>query len=275
MIASTLGALSLLWAFGSVTIQSYICQPPTPPAITSPAAGTTVTSSTVQVSGDATSSSQVTLAINGRATVQTTADNFRHFAAQLPLASSGMQTISVSSVNPCGNANGNSVKILVLHLSSPSTQGSSGTPVTLSGGSTASSNPGLSVSNTSGFQLIIKSPHEGLRTTAASVFTSGTTSEPASIHLFVNGREVAQTLTTTTAYGLSTPLQLGNNTITVKASSEHGSTQAQVNVTRLPVKSAGQQAAIPVTPWWHTTPGKILITSAAILVLGLFIWLQR
>jgi hypothetical protein len=277
MVASIISALALAWMFSSTTVQSYVCQPPDKPAITSPTAGTKVTAGPIQFTGSATASSEVTLSVDSIPTVQTTADQYNTFATQVAL-STGKHVIDIFSDSPCGSEVGDPMTLFASRAPHPSTGGGSTPPATQGGGATNSpAAPPQTSEPASGtkLRLIIYSPQNGATTKAGSIYVTGSTSEPATVQLLINDKAVSRTLISTNTFGLSVPLEIGSNTITVQAKTRFGKhAAADLYVTRLSSNPAKTNQAT-VTPWWRTTPGIITIGSLIVLVVGLAVWIRR
>lgn len=280
MFAALLSAIVSLHAlFGSVTVQSYICQPPDKPAIVSPADGSRVTAGNIDFTGSATASSQVTLMVDGQAAAQLTADQFNAFQAQLTLAA-GSHTVGIASTSPCGDATGDDIS---LTASAP--------PVPPSGGGSSPSQsappaaaitappahgttpPPEQIVVSGKLTLSVAAPIDGTSTKQASIFVRGTTSALAKIQIAVNGAVVAQTLLPGTSFGLAVPLELNDNTITVSATGDNTLASVTLHVTRIfvaaPSPSSGRVS------WWRTPPGIATAGASIIVVLGLTIWFIR
>lgn len=277
MVSSLISLLALPWFFGSVTVQSYICQQPAVPVIVSPAPGSKVSAGAIQFSGTATASSMVTISVDSVPAVQTTASQNNSFSAQATL-SNGKHAIDVYSDSPCGSQAGNTIMLHAVSTSQSTTGGSGGSslPGIQPGGpipSTSSEQP----TATSSLRLVITVPASGYVTKSDSVYTSGTVSEPAIIHLFVNGKEVGRTLLSTRTFGLTTPLDLGINTITVQAMSDSGKKTSGVTyVTRVATHTIATQTKPGMSkPWWRTLPGAVIIVALLSGVIGLTVWKRR
>lgn len=280
MSAISLAAISIPLLFANVTIQSYICQPPSVPAIISPADGSAVVSSNaVTVEGSATADSTVELTDNGQAYATVTADQNNSFGTQATF-SEGSHTLGVSVTNPCGTNIGGSVTITANSTPVPPSE-SDPTPVppdtfslrdfattpvpsardTVNEEAAPNEEPG---------SLVLRNiyPVSGSTTTAASVYVGGLTSVPSIIEISANNKLVGKTMVNQTSFAMKVPLSMGANEITITAISGAERTSESLKVIRQ--ESATPSAALA---WYQTTPGKILITSIVAIILLLFILL--
>lgn len=271
MFAAFFGSVSLLLNFASSNIQSYICQPPDKPSIIQPADASSHTEGPVTVSGIATASSQVTISVDSQASAQVTADAYNTFSAQVTLTP-GVHSLGLTSDSPCGNSLGDPIAVLVTPAPNPPpTQLTPKTP-TSGAGSTTSSSAGGTVTSNGGLVLQIATPKPDSRVTGASVYVSGTTSEPATIHILIGDTEVAKTLAAASTFGLSVPLQPGQNKLLVRAVSGTDQASDTVTVTRVVVPTS--TTTVTSKSWWKTTLGIVIISVVIVLMIGLLVWVR-
>lgn len=274
MFAALLTTLGLNLVFGNTTIQSYICQPPAKPAITSPADHSDITAGSVVFQGTATASSDVTLSMDGQPAVQVMADDYNTFKTQLAVTA-GNHTIGIVSESICGNRNGSNIH-LTAHaplLPPPNSSGSApggGTFAALSSGgpsasAVASAAPALPL------KLSISSPHDYARVQTDTVYVSGSVTQAALIRITTAGKPLAQTYGQVSSFGFAIPLNIGANVVTVVAQNGSGHASQTLHITRLPGSSSTSFSSL--RPWWRTTPGIIVLSAAAgVLLLAVLIW---
>lgn len=231
-IGGIAGTALLTFVGVTTDVNSSICSPLTPPAITAPANGATVTGPTVPVSGDASAGATVTVSVDGTATVSLTADSNNKFAGNVPVAN-GSRTLAVRAQTPCQSQDGNSVNITVTAPTPPNPGGGGTTPPTTpnptpppsrpggSGGSSSSTTTPGSGQDTpatveqDGVTLTIIGL-DGRSTSQPSIRISGYLSRAGKVEVYVNGKLVAANLTDTTNFGFTIPLNIGDNTIKVR-----------------------------------------------------------
>jgi hypothetical protein len=248
--ASALLAISL---FGSTTIHSYICAPPSAPSIASPSNGTSVVTGTpFIVSGIAEPNASIILSDNGVDVVALQADETNHYQGSMTAIASGSHTISARAERSCGSTVGSSVTVVATTSSVvpiPPISGSIEEPV-VSPPSNGQDTPGE-------LSLVIVSPKNNVTTTESSVFIDGYTSKIATVTITVNGETVASTYIPRTFFGMSVPLEIGENTVVISAASTTGTASTTLTVFR------EQPAEKNV---WHQT--KLVRAAALLTVIG-------
>jgi hypothetical protein len=208
-----------------------------------------------------------------------TADQFNTFQAQLTLTA-GHHSVGIASTSPCGDATGDSLSLTATAPPVPPSSGGSNQnqpssppkPILTPRPPSATLPPGQ-MSASGKLVLTIISPLDGATTKNAFVFVRGTTSALAKVQIAVNGTVVAQTLLPDTSFGLSAPLELHDNTITVSAAGNNTLISVTLHITRLP--TANPSASHSGVPWWRTLPGIVTAGTSIIVVLGLTVWFIR
>lgn len=288
MFSGLVSAFQLTYLLGSLTtIQSYICQPPTAPLIVTPIDGTSVEATKpFTVSGDGPFQSAIVISSNGSDLVSVQADDNNHFSAQVTLPNEGSQTISVKSERTCGTTQGNAVTLNVtpaiitpVDPTDPTNPTNPETP-TSPGDNTSdqptSPNPTSPVTpspqpdtnseeqgTSDGLYLSIQSPSNNSTTTDSSIFVNGSTDNPSKVSITVNGQIMAQTFINSSTFGLSVPLSVGVNELTITANAETGTASVKLTVTR--------QAEEQKTAWYQTEQGQNAIRIAVISLIAILI----
>ena len=280
MLASSLAALGFHVVLGSVSIRSYICQPPDVPAITSPADGTTATEGdAIIVKGTATADTSVTLSENGQTYAVVTADQNNTFAAQAQF-SVGSHELGLVTTNPCGTNSGDTVTI---HVAAKPDEPTPAEPTTPSNpiqqwfdklfhnenkreqDTPSSKKQSTKPSSTPALALTDVYPLDNFTTTDTSVYFTGRTTIPATEQIVVNDKKRAQIKRKQKLFGVAVPLSVGINQITITAVSG----DEKVSLTRVVKREEAKntKASPNNTPWYRTTPGKIVIGASLFLLL--------
>lgn len=287
MFSGFASALQLTYLLGSLTIQSYICQPPTAPTIIEPIDGSSVVVGVpFTVTGNGPEESTIVISADGTDVVSVQADATQQYSANITLSSEGSHTISTQATRSCGSTQGSTITVEAIQSEvppvdpvepgtpSPETPGVPSTngdeeqlspdtgmpPAVTPKPDTTSDDQGTS----KGLSLSVKTPTNFSTTTDESVFVTGTTSKSATVSISVNGDLAGSTLTAQTTYGLGIPLKLGENTIRVTATASDGTTASvTLNVTR-------QQASANVS-WASSESGQATIRVVAIAAISILL----
>jgi hypothetical protein len=224
-------------------VSSSICNSVTPPSFTTQ--NTTTTASTDIISGTTSSGVSVSIYDNSQAAGSLTSDSSGNFSLQVSL-NLGSNSFSATAANNCQSVS-SSTDLVIIRQASPSTPSSSpssspsSTPSsTVSSSSSASTSSTLSTSTptttttpSSGqafLQLQVPGSafsSSGIFTTANSVFISGSTNPGAQVVILDNHKTVAQvTAANDGSFGVSVPLSVGINNITIN-STYNGKTTTQ------------------------------------------------
>jgi len=293
MIQTAAISFSLLFhslgLFGATqTIQSYICQPPVSPTITTPKEGDTVFAGvSFSVTGTGTASSTISVSVDSTDVVDVTSDENGRYNGDV-LLSEGTHTISVNSNNPCGSSTGPTISVSAQIPPSPPDTTSASTdtatdqtpaaavtaPITTTTADQQQTSPTTSdqQQTSKGIRLSISTPANNTSTTDPSIQIKGTTNRNAIETIKVGGTIVATTHTPALDFGASVPLSLGANTITITATS--GSTSATV------VLTITRNAPAQAKAWYQTEAGKTVVRVAAVsgvsfifvlFIIGLFL----
>lgn len=292
MLSGFLSALQLSYLIGSLTIQSYICQPPNAPVITSPVDNYSVEAGQAfTVTGEGDFQSAIILSNDSNDLVSVQADETNHFSANVTFAQEGTQSLSVKSYRTCGTTQGNSITIEVTPSTTPPvdpvdpvdpidpttpvnpTQPANPSPTRPSPTQPTIETPSQPVpqpdtssddqGTSKGLFLSIQNPANNSTTTESSVFINGSTNYPSKIIITVNGTVMAQTFMANSAFGLSVPLTEGENEVVIAASAEEGSASVKLAITRA---AENQQTA-----WYQTEAGQMTVRVAAISVISILI----
>lgn len=290
MFSGLLSAFQLTYLLGSLTtIQSYICQPPTAPLIVTPIDGTSVEATKpFTVSGDGPFQSAIVISANGTDLLSVQADENNHFSAQVTLNTEGPQTLSVKSERTCGTAQGNTVNLTVdpaivvpvdpTNPTDPTNPINPETPTnpddeTDQSGNPAPTDPSVTPpqpdtdsdeqGTSDGLYLAIKSPANNSTTTDSSIFVNGSTNAPSKVFITINGQIMAQTFIYSSTFGLTIPLSVGVNELTIAANAETGTATVKLTVTR--------QAEEQKTAWYQTEQGQTAIRIAVISLITILI----
>lgn len=270
MIAVFLSLITLpIWFGAGTTVQSYVCQPPNTPVITTPTAGSTVTSNTqVSIQGTSTAgTTTITLTDNGDVFATITADEFEYFATQTSFTT-GAHLLGIASQNECGSSTGADVSITAKAASIPG--GALGLP-TLSEPTAGN-----------GLGLKIISPRNNTTTTGASIYVAGTSSVLTTQQIFVNERMVANISRANTSFGVTIPLLVGDNVLRIviidAANGGDKTEEVSLNIARKPLRhdDATASSTSIKQSWYKTQGGKIVLIIAAIfiiIVIGIFLFL--
>lgn len=289
MMSGFAAALQLTYLLGSLTIQSYICQPPAAPDILSPADQSVVTDGVAfTVSGQGEHQSTIIISEDTTALVSVQADSSNHFSANVTVQGVGEHTLNVKAARPCGTTQGNQITVIAeanttpvdptdpTEPTNPTTPVTPGTPST--GGEPASPNypdgetplPDTDSDNqgtSKGLKLTVTDPLNESSTTDSSVFLKATTSRDATLAVFIDGEEVGTTYLPRTEFGLSVPLKVGLNEIYVKAQGKDGSATVKLTVTRY----AQQSPSYDGTTWAQSEAGRTTIRVVAISIVTILL----
>lgn len=277
MFKSAVTLLSLPILLSSVSIQSYVCQPPTVPIITSPTNGTKVTASTVvTIQGEATASATVKLTDNGQLFATISADQDNKFAAQTEFTTDAHQ-IGVAVTSPCGDNDGDDIRITAKAPQPPIS--TIDTPVIVPTESSPQAQPNVAAparrteQKKDKLKLDVFSPFDGETTSSPSIFVTGKTNIDATERVFINGKQVASTNRASAFFGLSAPLTIGANTVTVIANSGKQSARLTVSVTR---NVPSSKSVVAKDAWYETVAGKVAVTVslAAILFISFRLFIR-
>lgn len=283
MLNGLASMLQVTYLVGTLTVQSYICQQPSIPMITAPANNSSVTAGTsFLVSGQGPSESTVTLSVNGTDAVSLQPDESDHFSASLTVANAGDYSIGVKASRPCGSAVGTSILVTATTQTPPiqPEEPEAETPSTPSPDPTPSPKPSPEKPSviidtpqpdvnsddqgtSKGMSLALTSPLDQSVTTDGFAFVSGNLSHPGTVKITVNGSEVGATLSQSKSFGVSVPLEAGDNIIVVTASSNAGTASAKLSVTR---QTAAQQI-----PWHQTEVGEMTLRIATISAVSILL----
>lgn len=269
MLSGFASALNIVYLVGSLTVQSYICQPPSEPILMMPVDGTTVTTgSAITVSGQGPQESSIIISDNGTDVASVQSDNNDSFSASIIIDSDGEHTLAVKATRSCGVTQGNTLTITATSGNTPLPEEPTPSPLppvtsmppVYSGMPTQNLPKPETTSNdqnaSKGLYLSVKNPINGSTTTDSSVFVRGVTNSNATVTISVNGTAVASTFRAHTSFGLSVPLSVGENTITVNATGSEGTASVTLSVTRL-----GEERQVP---WYQTPEGQQTIRAVAI-----------
>lgn len=290
---SSITAISFQMLFASISIQSYICQPPEVPVITNPSNGATITGDTlVSVEGSATADTSVMLTDNSQAYATVTADQNNKFRLQTTFTS-GDHTLGIRTTNPCGVNSGASIDITVLEPpKTPTPPQSSGQPddttdqakprvdspltnkvIQDDGLTRPSKMPADKKLETKNDVYIYNVyPKDGTNTSDVSVYLTGQINVPATVEVSIKGKVVASTEKNQASFGISIPLELGRNDVSIIAKT----LDKQAAKTLTIFRNENRKNETANTVWYQTTPGKIIIATsiaAVILVIILLVLL--
>lgn len=287
MLSGFASALQLVSLVGSLTISSYICQPPTAPTISVPVDGSVVTvGSPFTVSGNGPSESSIIISNDGNPLITVQADSSNQFSANVTVATQGEHTMSVQSSRPCGTAQGGQITVTA-HLpipvdptnpTNPSQPPQPIAPNTPNQPQPTDEIPPIDTPTTTtdsdeqgtskGLFLNVTNPINNSATTDPSVFVSGSTNYASTISILVNGTNVGTTHVDYPTFGLNTPLNIGDNTIVITATSEEGTASVKLNVTRHPSENVQV-----VGDWQQSEAGKTAIKVVAVSAISLLVLL--
>jgi len=262
-------SLLLLPLFGT-TIQLNVCHIPTAPTFTTQNA--TTTASTDTIAGTTSPATALTIDDNNQPVASLTSDSSGDFSVEVSLAI-GTNSFTATATNPCGSAT-STTPLLLTRTAVATNPSSNGTAAPLAvikktAGplatttepapiSSSTTTPSTGINGILSLQLQV--PRDaytarGSSTTKASVFLRGTTLPGAQVTISDNGRQVARlTAAADGSFGVSVPLALGRNSITVQASL-HGQTTTQTityNRTAPVHNSLGHW-------WWLIGGGAVLL----------------
>lgn len=255
--------------FGSLTVQSTICYPVTQPTITAQA--TTVDSFTTStiLKGDASAQSTITVIINGHDFASLTADQQSRYQVQVPIVP-GNNTFSLVSSNSCSSELSNpyiiAAPLASVTNTSASTQTASvtlNTPQTTTKTTAVTKQPDRVVVNRNAPAITLTSDQSDHDATIGSFYLTGKTDKPSMIKISVNDKVVATIKEELTSFGIAVPLESGNNTIAVTATSSDG----QWSKHQLSVLYNDPT----VTSWYESTPAKVVVGGVDIALLLLII----
>lgn len=289
MLSGIASVFQLTYLVSSLTIQSYICQPPQPPSITTPSATISVQAGQpVSFAGTGDYQSEIVLLDGTTPIVSLSPNQANQFSATVTFSTQGTKTMSVESRRSCGNAQGNSVTLTVTPAAQPQPEPTPqpqptpqpSTPTSPQNIPTAKPNAPFNVEpdvaqappidttsdtqNTSkNLFLSIGNPANNSSTTDVSTLIEGSTNDPSTIIISINGVKVAQTFTASRSFSLSSPLESGENEILVQATSDQGAASVKLIVTRL---DTTQQLA-----WHQTEEGQTTIRVAAVSLVSILI----
>lgn len=271
MLTAGLLFIGSLQTFGTATISSYICQVPTEPVIMAPAEGATVNANPVRIEGTATADSTVTLTDNNGVLATLTADQYNIFIVQAVL-DNGSHTLGITSSNPCGQRDGQSVVVNVAVPVIPqppqdelpvieSTQ----LPSDSQAPHLRSAVPESAISGDMGnFAFTYFSLGDYTETSRAAIFLAGTLSKASTIKAYVNERQVATLLSPALSFGVNIPLVAGKNTIRLVAVAASQEVTKTVVVTYRAAVSTPREPL----PWYATSDGKKAIATTTVVTAG-------
>lgn len=257
---------------GSLTVQSYICQPPMVPVVQQPSDSSSIVSGeTIVIKGVSTASTRVTLSESGQVIATVTADENNNFSAQTTFLV-GSHQIDTRADNPCGSEIGESIHVTATEprvgaspaLLPPATSNVHPftLPTNLPGAQVTPQNPSGPSTISHGFELMITSSYDS-STAADSLFVTGQTNRTATERISINGTFIASSDVPQSHFGLSVPLAMGTNHITVVATSGTLRVSTTFSIERVAVNTS----VVKSPAWYRTTPGKVVIVSAAIIII--------
>ncbi len=294
-VAASLLSFQLL--FASVTIQTYICQTPVVPVISSPVENEIVYSATpIVVNGTASADTNVALSDNGQVYANVTADQYNKFSALVYLSEGGHE-LGVTTTNPCGTSTGIPVNISAeaKPVPPPTPTEPSEPPVEPHPGDEPPMVPPADPAapeaslpdnantdkpkspakdkkknnkKSSGQDALIMSdiyPKNGYVTNNASIYLTGNMSKPATVEIIVNDRVVASILRDQASFGASIPLSVGDNTLTITAKSGKEQVSEVLNITRN--EKTPEIETITTLEWYQTASGQAIIASIILLII--------
>ena len=252
LLSTTLALLLPTHLVGATTVQANICSLPAhAPAFSTASTSTTATSDII--SGTTSASTSLTVSDNNQQVASLSSDSSGAFSLEVSL-SLGTNSFSAVATNACGSVNSTGSLVITRTLpaassssASSTTKSSSTTTAAVAAATPSSSSSASTTTSTAAPAVLSLKIHllnlsaaaqtaSGSSTTNTSVFVEGTTTPGASVYVSDNGHQVASlTAAADGSFGVSVPLSMGRNSITVQASYNGQTTSQTITYNRKPV----------------------------------------